>query len=71
MQTLNLSIKGMHCQSCKLLIEDVVQDIPGVFTCQVDFDHAQATITHDGTVTFNGVKTAIQELGEYDVLHIT
>ncbi len=62
-----LTITGMHCASCKELIEDVCADIPGVTSCDVDVAEETATIEHDGTVSFETVKRAIEELGDYHV----
>jgi len=36
MKTAVINIKGTHCKSCKLLIEDVCKDIKGVKSCCVD-----------------------------------
>ena len=57
----------MHCNSCKMLIEDVCKDIPGVQSCSVDFESGQATIIHDGSVDSTQLKKEIEGLGEYKV----
>jgi copper chaperone CopZ len=43
--TIELSIEGMHCQSCVLLIEETLADDPAVDRVVVDLDSARATVT--------------------------
>lgn len=45
-----IKIDGMHCGSCKALIEDVAKDVPGVVSCDVDVARGEAVIEH--TVDF-------------------
>lgn len=66
MQT-TLQIQGMHCASCKKLIESVSKDVPGVQSCEVDFTTGKATLTHDESMDLNKVKEEIRSLGEYTV----
>ena len=42
-----LLITGMHCASCKALIEDVAKDFAGVVSCEVDLATKKALITHE------------------------
>lgn len=62
-----LQITGMHCASCKKLIENVVKDIPGVLNCVVDFENGKAMVEHDESVTVQKLKEEIQALGKYSV----
>lgn len=64
---MNLTIRGMHCGSCKALIEDVVKDIPGVSACVVDYEHGTAAVEHDGSVAFERVRGEIAALGDYQI----
>ncbi len=41
-----IKIDGMHCGSCKALIEDVAKDVPGVVSCDVDVAHGKADVEH-------------------------
>ncbi len=41
-----IAIEGMHCGSCKTLIEDVAKDVPGVVSCEVDIALGRADIEH-------------------------
>jgi copper chaperone CopZ len=54
-------ITGMHCTSCKVLIEDVCGDVPGVAMCQVDLKTNVATVEHQADVAV--IKGEIQKLG--------
>lgn len=62
-----LNIKGMHCHSCKALIEEVCGDIPGVRTCIVDVGREKAEIDHDDNVDIGIVKKEIEGFGDYHV----
>ena len=66
MQT-TLQITGMHCASCKKLIESVSKDIPGVQNCEVDFATGKAIVTHDESMNIQKLKQEILSLGEYTV----
>jgi len=61
-----LNIKGMHCESCKLLIEDVCKDVKGVTSCAVDFKKGTAVVEHDD-VDIKLIKKEIEKLGKYKV----
>lgn len=60
-----LNIQGMHCASCKLLIEDACQDIPGVTSCAVDVASNTARIEHDESVNPEKIRQEIESLGSY------
>lgn len=62
-----LNIKGMHCASCKALIEDVCQDIPGVTSCNVDVSNNTAKVEHDASVSSDKIRQEIESLGDYKV----
>lgn len=62
-----LNIQGMHCVSCKTLIEDVCRDIPGVASCTVDVAAHSAIIEHDETVTPDIIRREIEGLGDYKI----
>lgn len=49
MNRLLLAISGMHCASCGLLIDDPVEDIPGVKRSQTDMRAERTTVELDGT----------------------
>lgn len=62
-----LTIKGMHCVSCKALIEDVAKETKGVTGCVVDVAKGNATITYEGSVDWNALKKEIEGLDSYKV----
>lgn len=57
----------MHCNSCKVLIEEACTDTVGVQDCTVDFATGKGTITHEETVDLAQLKNVIEGLGEYRV----
>jgi len=56
MDKLTLKLKGMSCASCANNIEQAIQDVPGVETCNVNFGIAQATIH------YNSQQTSLKEI---------
>jgi len=56
MERKNISIKGMHCRSCEMLITDSVMEIDGVSKIKVD--HAKGF----GEVEFDPRKTDIKKI---------
>ncbi len=43
-----LPIKGMHCRSCELLVEDGLKELPGVEKVEVNYSAGEATIHYQG-----------------------
>ncbi|MEK6863349.1 MAG: heavy metal-associated domain-containing protein [Nanoarchaeota archaeon] len=62
-----LLIKGMHCKSCKMLIEDACSEIAGVKSCSVDFKAGKMVVEHDGTLDLKKLKKEIEGLGKYKI----
>jgi copper chaperone CopZ len=62
-----LTVKGMHCNSCKMLIEDILGDIPGIKSSNVDPKTGKTVIEHDDSVDMDQVKKEIEDAGEYTV----
>ncbi|AFY55453.1 copper/silver-translocating P-type ATPase [Rivularia sp. PCC 7116] len=56
MKTLSLKLRGMSCASCAISIEKVINSVPGVSECNVNFGVEQAT------VKYNPQKTDIQQI---------
>lgn len=42
-----LKVKGMHCMSCKHLIEEDLADLPGVRSVSVDLAGGRARVDYD------------------------
>lgn len=66
MQT-QFKITGMHCASCKNLIEDVCKDIPGVENCEVNEATSLATVTHSSPIPFETFQKEITSLNSYTI----
>lgn len=64
---LKLSIKGMHCHSCELLLEEKLKDVPHVSSVHVSYTKGEAEIVY-GTDHPNHqeLEKAVQEAG-YEV----
>jgi Cu+-exporting ATPase len=64
-QTMVFSVGGMHCASCGLLIDDVVEDLPGVTRSATDVNAGRTVVTtKEGAAPETGVVVdAITELG--------
>lgn len=67
MTTSTLQITGMHCTSCKSLIEEVCQETSGVTSCTVDYETGKAVVEHDSSFDLDAVIKEITSLGEYKV----
>ena len=67
MQTTTINIKGTHCNSCKLLIEDVCKDQKGAKSCAVDFASGKTVIEHDESFDWQAFKKEVEALGNYKV----
>jgi copper chaperone CopZ len=67
MKTTTITIKGTHCNACKLLIEDVCSEIKGIKSCTVNFQTGETVIVHDETLDWQAFKKEIESLGKYKV----
>ena len=57
-------VSGMHCGSCALLIDDALEDLPGVLGTQTMVKQGRATVELDlGRSSPDDVVRAIEELG--------
>lgn len=73
MNTKTVSIKGMHCRSCEILIEDELKSIKGVSAVDISHRTGSATIHFEGKHLNHGdvvhaVKQAGYELGTNEKL---
>lgn len=66
MQT-NIKVTGMHCASCKTLIEDVAHEVAGVQSCSVDPTTGNGVIEHDETFDFTNFAKELAALDKYTV----
>ena len=67
MQTRAINTKGTHCNSCKLLIEDVCREIKGAKECSVNFETGETKIEHDDSFDWEVFKKEVESLGNYKV----
>lgn len=61
---LRLAVTGMHCISCGLLIDEVVEELEGVTRSATDTRQNTTAVTFDPTlVTVDDITAAIAEVG--------
>jgi copper chaperone len=62
--TLIFEVGGMHCPSCGLLIDEVVEELPGVVSSATDVRAGRTVVrlTDDSTLDPSTVMDAIAEL---------
>lgn len=64
-----LAVTGMHCSSCGMLIDEAVEDLPGVRSSRTDMHAARTTVVLDGSgATPSDVVAAIEAEGYTAVL---
>lgn len=64
MSKLNLSIAGMHCKSCELLIEGNLKKITGIKKVDVNYKTGKADVFYEGqTPTAESLAKAVEEAG--------
>ncbi|HLC66613.1 MAG TPA: heavy metal-associated domain-containing protein [Candidatus Nanoarchaeia archaeon] len=63
-----ITVKGTHCESCKVLIEEVCSETKGIQSAKANFKTGKVEIEHDDTVDWNAWKKEIESLGEYEVI---
>ncbi|MFI5618657.1 cation transporter [Streptomyces sp. NPDC051567] len=57
------AVTGMHCGSCGLLIDDEVEEVPGVVSCTTDVRKGRTVVECDGPVDPAAVVAAVAEAG--------
>ena len=62
-----VTIKGLHCISCKILIEDVCKDVKGVKSCCVDVQTGKTLVEYDENFDFDVLRKEVEKLGQYEV----
>jgi copper chaperone len=62
--TIVFRVEGMHCGSCALLIDDALEDLPGVLSTQTTFKQGGSTVELDANRSSpEDVIGVIEELG--------
>ncbi len=60
-------VNGMHCASCGILIDEVVEDLDGVSTSATSVRRNQTVVTFDPTrASAADIRTAIAGAGSYE-----
>ena len=69
MRTEIYPIVGMHCASCKTLIERIVRKLPGVESVSVNYAAEKMSITFDeAKTTLLQIKAAVKSAGSYTLV---
>ncbi|MFA6097303.1 MAG: sulfite exporter TauE/SafE family protein [Candidatus Paceibacterota bacterium] len=69
MNKVTVPIKGMHCRSCELLVEEALKDVPGVKNVEVNYRTGKADlyfkkgIPSQGEAIYNAVKNIGYDVG--------
>jgi copper chaperone CopZ len=62
-RAVTLEIGGMHCVSCGLLVDDCMEDVPGVRSSRTDVKSGRCTVTLDEDVADAHLLAAVLEAG--------
>lgn len=62
-----INIKGTHCQSCKMLIEDICSEFQEIKSSALDFKTGRLVIEHDEKLDLSKLKKEIKKLGDYSI----
>lgn len=67
-----VSIPGIHCDSCKALIESISEDFPAIQSAEVDLEKKTVTLEHGEDFDFDAWSAEIEEANEdYQVTKIS
>ena len=62
-------VVGMHCASCKVLIEKAVKSTPGVKSANVNYGAEQLYVEYEDQETKNeAIENSVKELGSYRII---
>ncbi len=63
-------IIGIHCASCKMLIEKMVKKLPGIVAVNVNYATEKMTVEFDDQqVNINDIAAAVGKAGSYKLIH--
>ncbi len=63
MASTTLKVQGMTCNHCVMRVQKALKAVPGVQDAQVDLRKAEATVSHEATVTKETLAAAVAEAG--------
>ncbi|MFI8363385.1 heavy-metal-associated domain-containing protein [Streptomyces sp. NPDC085612] len=66
---MEFAVTGMHCDSCGLLIDDEVEELPGVASSTTDVRRERTVVDLTAPVTPDTVIAVITEVG-YTAVHV-
>ena len=58
-----LQVEGMHCASCPLLVDDFLEDVPGVIESRTDLRTGLAQVIANEEVSLEQLLAAVKESG--------
>jgi copper chaperone len=59
-----LSVSGMHCASCSLLIDETLEELPGVVSSSTDLRRETTTVEYDpAQMSLSAIADEIVRLG--------
>lgn len=58
-----LTVTGMHCGSCGILIDEVLEELAGVQSAATDVKRERTVVVHDDTVGLAALVAAVAEAG--------
>lgn len=58
----NIKVAGMHCNSCKVLIEDALYEIKGVQEVSANFQNGKVIVKYEGNL-LDKIKNSIEKEG--------
>lgn len=67
MEKIVVPIKGMHCNSCVILIEDEIKKIPGVTKVNASYKKKRAEIYSKFQIATNRIEEALRSSGNYSI----
>lgn len=56
-------VKGMNCQHCKMSVEKSLNELANVSNAKVDLAKNNATVTYDGDISDDALRTAVMQAG--------
>ncbi len=63
MKKQTIFIRGMHCRSCEILIEDGIKDITGVRGVKVNYKTGTAEVAYKNHLNPNAIKSVVETAG--------
>lgn len=64
MERQDLRVGGMHCSSCGMLIDDALEDLPGVVSASTNARRQRTRVEFDPSATdLDAITRTITELG--------